>query len=533
MFDVLIKGGRVFDGSGNPWFFGDIGIVEDTIKAVGRLNGACGKVEIRTGGLAVAPGFVDIHTHSDAQLLIQGEAHSHVRQGVTTDVIGHCGTSLAPITDALVEYYKKQRLADLPGLEIDWRTMGQYLAKLERLGVSINVVPLVGQGTVRGAVMGFEERPATPEELEKMRSLVREAMADGAFGLSTGLIYVPGCYAQPDEVLELVKTTAECGGVYCTHVRGEGDPLFEAYAEAIEAGAKAGISVEIAHCKVSGRHMWGVSTKSMGMLDEARAQGVEVTGDQYPYNAGGIGLGALVPPWAHIGGQAAYLKRLADPAAREKMKQEMINGVPGWSSVYKGLGWENALISACPDKSLESRTIAEVAKSRGKDDWDTAFDLLLEFKGRLGLVVSSIGDEDIERIMRHPAVMVGSDSSGLAIEGPLATGKPHPRAFGTYARVLGRYVREKKVLTLQEAIRKMTSMPAQKMRLFDRGLLRPGLKADIVVFNPDTIIDRATYANPFQYPVGVEHVFVNGQETVRKGEHLGTKAGKVLRMNRR
>lgn len=530
MYTVLIKNAKVVDGAGNPWFYGDIALSGDRVAAVGSLGGAAAETVIDAGSLVACPGFIDIHTHSDGPLLVEGAGHSHVRQGVTTNVIGNCGTSLAPVTERAIEYLKPQRAADDPDLEWDWRTMAEYLARLERQGVGINVVPLVGHGSVRGSVMGFDDRPPTGTELSEMKAMVAGAMRDGAFGLSSGLIYVPGSYATTDEVAGLAEVAAQSGGIYATHIRGENDTLLEAVAEAIEVGRRARIPVQIAHFKAMGRHMWGKSVDSLSMVEKARVSGVEVTCDQYPYNASATGLGAYLPAWVHAGGAGAMKERLRDPAARARVKHDILNGVDGWVSLHKGVGWDNTVITRCVGlEELEGLTVGEIARQRGRDGFDTAFDILLETGGRVGVVYFTIGDEDIERIMRHPAVMIGSDSSAIAAEGPLSRGKPHPRAFGTFVRVLGHYVREKPTIGLEEAVRKMTSMPAQKLGLYDRGLLRPGMKADVVILDPETVADRATYTNPCRYPVGVVHVFVNGKHTVRDGEHLGTMGGAVLR----
>jgi N-acyl-D-amino-acid deacylase len=532
MYSVLIKDGKVIDGSGNPWYRGDIGVEGDAIRAIGDLSSEKADVKIDAHGLTVAPGFIDIHTHSDIPLLVQGEGHAHIRQGITTNIIGNCGGSAGPITDVSLDYHQEMRVAEFGGMVLDWRTLGDYLARLERQKVSLNVVPLVGQGTIRGSVMGFADRPPTESELCRMKNLVRQAMQEGAFGLSSGLIYVPGSYAQTDEVAELAKVASEHGGTYNSHIRGENDTLLDAIAEAIEIGRRARMPVEIAHFKAMGRHMWGRSIDSLRMVDEARAEGIDVTCDQYPYNASATGLGAYMPAWAHIGGTDALLMRLQDPAARAKMKHDILNGTPGWVSLHKGVGWDNTMVTGCPKPELEGLSIAEIAQQRGIDEFDAAFDVLFECGGRVSVVYFTISDEDIERIMRHPAVMIGSDSSAIAAEGPLAKGKPHPRSFGTFVRVLGYYAREKKTITLQEAVKKMTSLPAQKMRLFDRGLLRPGMKADIVVFNPDTVRDNGTYKDPLHYPTGIEHVFVNGKHTIKCGEHTGARAGAVLRWKR-
>jgi N-acyl-D-amino-acid deacylase len=520
---------RIVDGSGNPWYEGDIGIADGQIRAVGRIGKVAADTVIDGTDLVAAPGFIDIHTHSDIPLLVDGEGNAHIRQGVTTNIIGNCGGSAAPLTDATAEMMKAQTTDTGEGFEWNWRSMADYLAKLERQGTSINVVPLVGQGTIRGAVMGYADRPPTSNEMDEMKALVDRAMADGAFGLSSGLIYVPGSYAATDEVAELAKVAASHGGIYASHIRGENDTLLDAVAEAIDIGRRAGLPVEIAHFKAMGRHMWGKSVDSLRLVDEARAAGVDVTCDQYPYNASATGLGAYLPAWAHVGGQQALQARLRESETRARIKNDILNGTDGWVSLHKGVGWENTMVVRCSDSALEGLTVTEIAKLRNIDDFDAAFDLLMENVGRVSVVYFTIGDEDIARIMRHPAVMVGSDSSAISATGPLASGKPHPRSFGTFVRVLGHYVRDQNVITLSEAIRKMTSLPAQRMGLLDRGLLRPGMKADVALFDPARVRDNSTYTQPQQYPTGVEHVIVNGQVSVFGGQHLGVRAGMVLR----
>ncbi len=526
MYSLIVRGGKLYDGSGNPWLWGDIGVTGDRIEAIGDLGGQKAERTIDAKGMAVAPGFIDIHTHSDTSLLVDSRGESHIRQGVTTAVIGNCGTSPAPLTDAEVRRMAGSFPADFPWR---WRTYAEYLSCVEKAGTSMNVVPLVGHGTVRNAVMGYQDRKPTAAELEAMSALVRQAMEDGCFGISTGLIYTPGCYAMTPEIVRLAKVAAEYGGLYFSHIRGENDTLVEAIAEAIAVGRQSGAPVQIAHLKAMGSHMWGKSVDILRMIDEARAEGIEVTFDQYPYTASATGLAATLPPWAQAGGRDKFLVRLLDPDDRSRMRRDMEQGVDGWFSLLKGVGWDKIIITGCRDKSLVGKSVAQIAQERGKDGFDTCFDLAAENMGQIGIVFFNIGDEDLERIMRHPAGMVGSDSSSSAVDGPLASGRPHPRSYGTFVRVLGHYAREKGVISLEEAVRKMTMMPAQKLRLHDRGLLRPGMKADLVVFDPATVGDQATYLDPFQYARGIATVVVNGRVAVEDGKNTGEKAGQVIK----
>jgi len=526
MYSLVVRGGKLYDGSGNPWFRGDVGIRSDSIAAVGDLRGESAEQAIDACGLAVSPGFIDIHAHSDTSLLVDGRGESHIRQGVTTAVTGNCGTSPAPLTD---EAARRMTEAFPPGFSWHWRTFAEYFACVEKSGTSMNLAPLVGHGTVRNAVMGYDERDPDSGELEVMSALVRQAMEDGCLGLSTGLIYTPGCYAKTEEIVCLARVAAEYGGLYFSHVRGENDTLIEAIAEALRVGREAGIPVQISHLKAMGSHMWGKSVDVLRMIDEARAAGLEVNFDQYPYTASATGLAATLPPWVQAGGREKFMGRLTDPGDRARIRLDMEQGTPGWVSLIKGVGWDKVLVTSCRDTTLVGRSVSEIAAGRGKDAFDACFDILAENGGQAGMVFFNIGDEDLERIMRHRAGMVGSDSSSSAVDGPLATGKPHPRAFGAFVRVLGSYAREKGVIPLEEAIRKMTSAPARKMRIFDRGVLLPGMKADLVIFDPIAVSDRATYLEPFQYPSGVHAVVVNGEVTVRDGEHTGARAGRVLR----
>lgn len=529
MFSLIVSNGLVIDGTGNPWYRADIGVEGDRITCIGNLAGEKALRRIDARGFVVAPGFIDIHTHSDLALVVDGRADAHIRQGVTTSVTGNCGTSAAPATEDTLNLMAGIGIGGAKGLDLDWRSPDDYLKVLEKKGVSTNIAALVGHGTVRNCVMGFEAGKPSQEELARMKDLVRQAMEAGYFGMSTGLVYTPGVYAGTDEIVELASVVAEFDGLYASHIRGENDTVMEALEEALEVGRRAGARVQVSHLKAMGRHMWGKSVDLLAAIDRARAEGLDVTFDQYPYNASATGLSAVLPPWAQEGGREEFMRRLSDKEARARMREDILNGTGDWVSMYKGVGWENILVTQCPDPSFEGKSVAQIAAEQAKDGFDACFDLLLEFEGTPRMVYFTIGDEDLERIMRHPAGMVGSDSGASHIEGPLAVGKPHPRTFGTFVRVLGHYVREKKVITLVEAVRRMTSAPAQKLRLMDRGLLRPGMKADIVVFDPDTVADTATYEKPYSYAFGVPTVVVNGQVVIDEGEHTGALPGEVLR----
>ncbi len=410
-------------------------------------------------------------------------------------------------------------------------SFGEYLEILGDGGISLNVVPLVGHGTLRMAAMGYEPHDPDPGRLKTMREMLVQSLSEGAYGFSSGLIYAPGSYAGTEELKELARTATRMGGIYATHIRGENDTLFDAIDEAIEIGEDSDVPVQISHLKVMGRHMWGESDRLLAKIDGARDRGVDVTGDQYPYPASATNMAAYLPGWAHVGGSKELLARLRDPKARDRMRRDILEGTDGWVSVHRGVGWEHTLITKCDQPEIEGMTVEEVALGRGTDPFETAFDLLLENEGNVGVVLFTIGDEDLESIMRHPFVMVGSDSAAVATNGPLARGKPHPRCFGTFVRVLGRYVREKRVLGLEEAVRKMTSMPAARLGLWNRGLIRRGMRADMVVFDSERVNDLSEYTDPLHYPEGITAVYVNGQETVRDGRHLGIRAGEILRRN--
>jgi N-acyl-D-amino-acid deacylase len=537
-YATIIKGGRIVDGSGNPWYKGDIAVIEGKIACIARCLVPEADQVINAMGLVVAPGFIDAHSHADSSTLFYREMESVVAQGITTVVAGQCGSSIAPVNTDLREELEKWWAGWLPPeieFGITWTSFEEYLREEEKEGLGANVAHLVGHGAVRIASMGFEARAPTTGELDAMRGHVSEAMEAGAYGLSTGLIYPPGIFAETLEIVELAKVAARYGGVYDTHIRGEGKTLMESLGEAIAIGKEAGIPVQISHHKAATKSFWGKSVDTLNLLEKTRSEGVDITVDQYPYKAGSTSLVTCLPPWAHEGGMDRLLERLKDPGLRQKMRGDIEDGLPGWENFAGELGWQNVYVTSVRtdgNKYAEGKNLLEIQEHRGDaDPYISLFDLILEENGAAGMVIFAMDEEDVQRIMRHPLQMVGTDSGASGTTGFMRRGKPHPRGYGTYPRVLGRYVRESGALTLEEAIRKMTSFPAQRFGLQSRGLLKPGMVADIVVFNPDTVIDTATYEEPHQLPKGVEHVMVNGEITVQLSEPLGTLAGRTLRKN--
>lgn len=525
MYDLLVRGGRIVDGTGAPYFHGDVGVVEGIISAVGDLGGSLARRTVMAEGRVVTPGFIDIHSHSDSSYFVNPLGESKVRQGVTLEVMGQCGWSLAPVGGPAVAELEKE-LAEEDGTEIRWRTMGEYLTCLEESRPSVNLAVLVGHGTLRGSVVGYEDRPPTADEIREMQRRLQQALGEGAFGYSTGLIYPPSSYARTEELVALARAMAPQGGIYFTHMRNEGERLLEAVTEAIRIGREGGVPVEIAHHKAGGEKNWGKVKDSLRLIADARTQGVDVTADQYPYTASSTGLSSIVPQWAHDGGSEKLLGRLRDPETRARLQRECEQAEDPWSS------WDRLLISSVKteaNRKFEGKDLAQIARERGQDPVTAAFDLLIEEELAVGMVRFGMSEDDVKLVMSHPWVMVGSDGSALAPYGRLGKGKPHPRNYGTFPRVLGNYVREEKVLPLERAVAKMTGMPAWRLRLWDRGLLRPGYRADLVVFDPDRIADRATFTDPHQYPQGIDLVVINGQVTVEAGEHTGARAGQVLR----
>jgi len=532
MFDLLIRRVRVVDGTGTPAVIADIGLQGDAIVALGGLEPVQADGVIEASGLMAAPGFIDMHTHSDWTLPGNRKAESKIRQGVTTEVIGMCGSSPAPLPadPQRREQWMTRASANQPWLTWEWEGFGQYLDHL-RQGIALNVVPLVGHGTLRVAAVGWEYRPPTEEELATMEGLVAQAMDEGAWGYSTGLIYPPSCYAQTAELIALARVAAQRNGFYFSHIRGEGATHLEAIREVIaiiegaglrpEAQPK-GLPAEIAHFKAAGRPYWGQLPQAIRLVEEARGRGLDITADRYPYTASSTGLTALLPDWVHEGGRDALLARLADPATRARIREEVI-------ARREGIEWGEVMISSCPPQpACEGLTLDDLAQEREVEPVDAALDLLQEAEAQVSMIQFSMSEENLQEVLRQPWVMIGSDGSSLAPYGEMGKGKRHPRSYGTFVRVLGKYVRQEGLLSWEGAVRKMAALPAQKLGLTDRGLLKVGRKADIVLFDPDSVGDRATFTEPYQYPTGIEYVLVNGQVVIERGEHTGALPGQVL-----
>lgn len=542
-YDLVLRNGRVVDGAGNPWIAADVAILGDRIQRIGKIPAGAAKRDIDLRGLVVAPGFIDIHSHSDYALLQDGRAESKIRQGVTTEVFGE-GTSAGP--GGAAKAAPGDANNDVIGGGRSYRryaTLGDYFRAVEKAQVSVNVCSYVGIDNVWQAVMGSSHARPTPDQLAAMQQLVREAMQDGALGLSTMLAMPPGSLATTDELVALCQPVAEFGGIYSSHIRNEGTGVFEAVKEAIAVGERAGVRVDIIHLKIADQKYWGRMDEIVKLIEDARARGVDVQANVYPYTRGNNDLSSIIPPWAHEGGKEKLLARLKDAAEREKMKRDIRGGIDGWYNHFTAVGgdWSRMLVSGnCPYAGL---TMDRVLALRGgkqrdgdsavapakRDDLDLLFDLLLDQQGSVPTVYAHHTEQDMNLALAQPWCSIGSDGSALAIEGPLRTGNPHPRSFGTFPRVLGVYVRERNALRLEDAVRKMTSLNAAKIGLQDRGILRPDAAADIAVFDPAKIVDRATYAEPFAYGEGIELVVVNGQVVLERGQHTGAKPGKVLK----
>jgi N-acyl-D-amino-acid deacylase len=529
-YDLIIRNGRIIDGTGSPWYSGDLGIREGRIAAIGSLADAQAEKTIDAAGMVVAPGFIDMLGQSDLSILVNPRLPSKIFQGITTEFTGE-GSSVAPLNGRVVA---ADRLAyDHLKITPDWRTLAEYFARLERQGIGINVGDYVGATQVRRMVLGDDDRAPSAEELERMRELVAQAMRDGAVGLSTSLQYPPAPYAETDELIALAAEAARYGGVYATHMRSESDEILPALDEAIRIGREARIPVEIWHLKVAGKQNWGRMPEVVAKIESARRAGVDIAADTYAYPAWFNSLSAMVPPWAHDGGTARLLSRLRDPAARRRIRRDM--ETPGswennsWPEIS---GPEAILIGAVQNPKLlplQGRTLAEVAKQRKADAIDALLDLLIEDQGYTYVAVFGMSEPDVVLALQQPWVSINNDSQGTAPDGILGQDHLHPRAYGTFPRILRKYVREEKRLTLEDAIRKFTSLPAARMRLGDRGVLKTGMWGDMVVFDPAEVRDLATFAKPNQLSEGMRWVLVNGVPVIAEGKATGALPGKVLR----
>ncbi len=525
--DILIQGAMVFDGGGNPPVEADVAIHGDRIVAVSRdVSQQLARRIIDARGLAAAPGFVDIHGHSDYHLLLTPTAESAVLQGVTTEIGGNCGYAAAPIWGPWWEDRAKS-YRDVYGLDHDWRGVSAYFRRLLDPGISINFGLLIGHNTLRGSVMGGADRPSMAEEIQAMVAALERGMEAGALGLSTGLVYSPACFSSPGELATLTAAAGRRGGILATHMRSEGDGLLEAIQEVIAAAEAGRTPLQISHLKTYGERNWGKIVQVFELIESAQRRGVDVTADRYPYTAANTGLQAALPRWAIEGNKAEQTARLKDPTARARIRQEIGEGP-------NARDWSQVMISevTLPDnRRYQGLRVDAAARLAGKETLEFVLDLLHEEKTQVDAIYFSMSEENLREILRKPYVMIGSDSGCRAHYGPLSTGRPHPRTFGTFARMLGHYAREERLFDLSTAIRKMTSDPCRRMGLADRGWLRPGYAADVVLFDPDRVRDTATYEEPIRYPVGVHTVLVNGVVTAEAGEHTGARAGRIARRN--
>jgi N-acyl-D-amino-acid deacylase len=527
-WSLLIKGGTVVDGTGVPGVRADVALEGDRIAAIGpELTGEAART-VDAKGLMVTPGFIDIHSHSDLVYHTCPSAESKVRQGVTTEVVGMCGFSPAPIAPGRLEMVRDWMggIGDKP--HATWHTFAQYLDHLRGLGLSVNVAQFVGHGALRLATAGADARPVTPDEQKQMEGLLDEAMDAGAFGYSTGLVYAPSVFSNTEELIALAKAVARKNGLYFSHIRGEAGTLETALEEAIRIGESAGVPVQVAHVKAAGRENWGKMDRALRMFDTARARGVDVTGDVYPYPAGSTKMDSLLPGWMQDGGIAKLLERLADPKARERAIRDCLVGGERWGSASGSTGWDEIMIATCSKAELEGLSLAELARRTGREPAHAMMDLVLSERATVAMVSFSQSEENVANATAYAHSMIGSDSLSLhAGPGP-HRGKPHPRSYGTFPRVLGRFVRARRLFSWESAVQKMTGMPAAKLRLKDRGLLRPGYAADLALFDPATVQDEATFPDPHRYPTGIPYVIVNGRVVVDGPRFNAVPAGRVL-----
>ncbi|MBI3406311.1 MAG: amidohydrolase family protein [Acidobacteria bacterium] len=527
-YDVIIRNGTLYDGSGKPPVIGDIAINGKKIAAVGKLGNAKGKTEIDAKGLAVAPGFINMLSWAVDSLIYDGKSQADIRQGVTLEVFGE-GDSMGPLTEEMKKTAKEQQ-GDIK-FDIEWTTLAQYLDYLSKRGVSPNVASFIGATTVRVHEIGFADRPPTPAELERMKTLVRQAMREGAMGVGSSLIYAPAFYAKTPELIELCKVASEYGGMYISHMRSEGNRFLEAIDELIQISREAKLPAEIYHLKAAGKPNWGKLDAAVAKVEAARKQGLKITADMYTYPAGATGLDASMPPWVQEGGLKKWIERLRDPATRARVKNEMLTPTDKWENLGLGASPEGTLLVGFKNEALKpltGKTLAEVARMRNKSPQETAMDLVIEDGSRVGTIYFLMSEDNIRKQIKLPWLSFGSDAGSPAPEGAFLKSNDHPRAYGNVARLLGKYVRDEKVIPLEEAVRKLTSLPATNLKIKERGWLKPGYYADIAIFDPAKIQDHATFEKPHQYSTGMVHVFVNGAQVLKNGEHTGAKPGMVV-----
>jgi N-acyl-D-amino-acid deacylase len=526
VLDLVLKNGRVVDGTGKPWFFGDVGVKDGVIVDIGRLSQKSQQT-VDVQGRVISPGFIDGHCHSDLMVLDNPRSEIKLQQGVTTEVLGNCGIAPAPFTrenlDLLRSYVEP--VLGKTEREWSWETVGQYMDTLVRARPSENVATYVGHGTLRIAVMGFENKAASSNELERMKHLLEEGLQAGAIGLSLGLMYAPGNYTSREELEGLCSALPKYGGLLATHIRGEGNSLIPSIEEVIWIAERNDVPLQISHLKAAGRSNWGSITRAMELVEEARSRGLDVTCDVYPYTAGSTSLTTLLPPWALEGGISRTLEMLRDPDSRKRIREELRHEQEEWDNLVASTGWDNVYISSVGKGShatLEGKNVAEISESRSVDPVDCMMDLLLEQDGKVSIVFFHMANADVEQVLKWDKSLIASDSLHDQAQ------MPHPRLYGTYPRILAKYVRAEKLLTLEEAVRKMTSFPARRFKLDGRGLLAPGYAADIVVFDPATISERASYDEPKRFPEGISHILVNGRLVIESGVHRDERSGKVI-----
>jgi N-acyl-D-amino-acid deacylase len=528
-FDVIIRNGRIYDGTGAEPRQADVAIRGDRIAGVGDFKSAKANTVIDAKGLAVAPGFINMLSWSTESLIQDGRSQSEIRQGVTTEIMGE-GESMGPVNDRVREHLVREQ-TDIK-YDIAWNTLAEYLQYLEKRGVSCNVASFIGATTIRENVIGFEDKQPTPEQLDEMRELVRKEMEAGALGIGTSLIYPPAFYAKTEELIELCKVAAKYQGKYISHMRSEGNQLFEALDELLRIAREANIPAELYHIKAAGNKNWPKADELLARIEHAQKEGLNVRADMYTYTAAGTGLDACLPPWTEDGGYPALFKRLRDPATREKIKAEVQVDSDKWENLYLAAGSPDKILlvgfKSEKLKPLTGKTLAEVAKMRGKDPIDTAMDLIAEDESRISTVYFLMSEENVKKELRKPWISFGSDEASQAPDPPFTKSNPHPRAYGNFARVLGKYVRDEKVLAMADAIHRLSGLPATNLGLDHRGFLKEGMFADVVVFDPATITDHATFEKPHQYATGMKHVFVNGVQVITNGEHTGAKPGRAL-----